>query len=324
VRTATPRPHGAPREVAGLCDILAYVRIGITLALAVAALLAACAAPKGDPTPSQPPVPTEDPAISRLVPEGVRRDGQLTVATDPTYPPLSFVSPDGQVQGAEIDLVAAIATVLGLQPQFEEEAFTAIPAAVRTGRYELGVAGLAIRPDQRLLNNAVIYLRAGSQLVRSASAPNLTRQTLCGEEVAAVEGSVQIEELVKTSRTCRSVGQPSVAIQPAASPETATESVLAGRVAGFLADSPVSQDIISRYPGELAEASRIYDVLPLGMLTAAEYTRFTRAVRLALQQLIDSGYYAATLDKWNVDQGAVKSAQVRWADYTKRGKRKGK
>ncbi len=261
----------------------------------------------------------EDPAISSLVPDGIRKDGILRVATDPTYPPLEFLDEQGQVQGADIDLVVGIATVLGLEPQFEEEAFTAIPVAVRTGRYELGVAGLTIRQDQRQLNNAVTYLRAGSQLVRSAAAPELGRDTLCGAVVAALEGSVQIEELVAKSRDCRSAGQKSVEVVPFPDQESATDAVLTGAAQGLLADSPVTQDIVDRYPGELEPASRVYAMKLLGMLTAAEYTSLTRAIQQALQQMIDTGYYGRILADWNVQQAAVGRARIKWADFVKRG-----
>jgi polar amino acid transport system substrate-binding protein len=176
------------------CAILAYVRKAATIALGICLCTSACAGTDANApdSPSAVPVPQQEAALAKLVPISVAQDGALTVATDPTYPPLEFLSDTGEVQGAEIDLVVAISTVLGLEPEFEQEAFTAIPGAVRSGRYELGVAALALRPDTPRLNNAVINLRSGSQLVRSKSAANVTLDSLCGVGVAALEGSLQI------------------------------------------------------------------------------------------------------------------------------------
>jgi polar amino acid transport system substrate-binding protein len=285
-----------------------------------AALLAGCTGGSADSPDAPAPVPAADPAIARLVPQGIAQDGILTVATDADYPPLEFLGTDGQVQGADVDLAAAIAAILGLKPRFEQVEYANIARDVRTGRYEAGMSGLAVPRGERLLNNAVLYLVAGSQLVRADYESDVTRKTLCGRTVAVIEGSRQNADLAARSAKCRRRGADPVDIVAAPGPDEATDVVLAGEAAGLLAESTVTQDVVARHPDELEPASSIYATRPLGIVTAAEYTRFTTAIRRALQQLIDSGYYAEVLDRWSIVDGRVAEASVVWAGFAAPGR----
>jgi len=52
------------------------------------------------------------------------------------------------------------------------------------------------------------------------------------------------------------------------------------------------------------------------MITPPEYPRFAKAVAGAVQHLIDTGYYAAVLARWDVSEGAIARARIRWSRST--------
>ncbi len=265
------------------------------------------APPEGIDTPS------EVTAISDHVPGAMSRDGLLTIGTDPSYPPMEFVSADGaSVEGADIDLASAVATVLGLRPDFEDEAFSALNDSVRTGRTELAVSSLTVPPDQPTRSDAVLYFRSANQLVAGDAAPGLTPKNLCGRTITTLEGSTQVHSLTDLSRECRKQGSEGITIEALSDQDQVTQAVLTDRVDGMLSDTPIAQFAVTQHPGRLSLAGQPFDPAPFGMLTPPEFSRFTKAVRAAVQHLIDTGYYQHVLDRWGIADGAVERATIRW------------
>ena len=287
--------------------------MGPAATLAAALLLLGCSVPEtsGDPPTAS---PSFMPELAALVPESIKEDGILDAITDPNYAPMEFTIEDGvNVEGVDIALTKGVAEVLGLRPRFRREAYTAIPAGVRTGRSELGVASLTIGPEDELRTNAVLYFKSGTQLVRAKQAPQLSPTSMCGHVIASLEGSVQVAELAEASRDCRHRDYSAIEIVAESTQESVTDAVIRGRAEGLLADNPVANLAVNQNPTTLELAGASYNEAPLGMLTRADLRGFARAVRDAVQHLIDSGYYAQVLRKWNVSQGAMKTATIHWA-----------
>lgn len=285
----------------------------------VAVLVAGC----GGPAPSPPGPTASEPPLSRvdrladLVPRQVASDQTLTVGTDPSYPPMEFIGASGTtVEGVDIDLAGAVATVLGLRAQFENEAFSALPTSVRTGRVEMAASSLTITPGTPIDTDAILYFRSGSQLVGAGSSSGLSPSTLCGRTIAALEGSVQVRDLARRSRQCRSGGEPPLTIEARSDQEQVTTAVLSGRADGMFTDSPVAQFAVRQHPGQLTAVGRPVNPAPFGMITPPEYPRFAKAVFGAMQYLIESGYYDAVLQRWQVADGAVARAKIRWSRST--------
>ena len=275
--------------------------------------LAACTG--GDSAPTQPPTQAEfDEQLADKVPDAIAQDGILRIGTDPSYPPMEMLTADGtSVEGADIDLVTGISTVLGLTPEFTSEAYTAIPTSIRSGRLELGMASLTINPKEDLDTNAILYLQAGTALVRRKSEPGLTRQNMCGYRIATVEGATQVEQLTAANRACRAVGAAGIEITPASDQQAVTDLVVTGAADGMVTDTPAAGYAVSEFRRELEQSGDAYRILPYGALTSVEFKKFARAVRGAVQNMIDSGYYDTVLQKWSVKGSAIDKSKIIWA-----------
>lgn len=264
-------------------------------------------------TESEPPGPVAIDALAELVPRSIARDGVLTIGTDPSYPPMEFIgSESGTVEGVDIDLATAVATTLGLAAEFEDEAFTALPDSVRAGRIELAVSSLTVDPDKPLTTDAVLYFMSGNQLVASTAAPGLSAMQLCGRTVATIEGSTQVRTLTRFSRDCRDRGLPGIRIEALSDQSQVTRAAVTARVDGLLSDTPVARFAAGAHPQALSLAGQPFDPAPLGMLSRPSSTRMAKAVRRAVQRLIDSGYYAVILRRWGIREGGVERATIRW------------
>lgn len=282
--------------------------------------LAGCSQPL-PVTESRPPAPVAVDAIADLVPRAVARDGVLTIGTDPSYPPMEFIGRDGALEGADIDLATAVADTLGLTPGFEEDAFTALPDAVRTGQVEIAVSSLTVPANKPLRTDAVRYFRSGNQLVAHSSAPRLRRGQLCGRTVATVEGSTQVRTLIRLSTRCESQGSADIRIEALSDQQQVTRAAVTGRVDGLLSDTPVARFAVGAHPQALVLAGRPFEPAPFGMLTPPASARMAKALRRAVQHLIDTGSYEAILRRWGIHQGGVDRATIRWSDEPNPSKR---
>lgn len=256
--------------------------------------------------------------LANLVPATVRADGKLLVGTDPNYPPMEFPGGGGTtVQGADIDLITAIATVLDLEPVLEQEAFTALSEAVRTGRAEVGIAALTIRGG-RPETNAVLYLRSPTRLVAPRASADLRPDRMCGHRIAVLEGSVQVVTLKKATDACRRAGRPAITIIGRSDQPTITRLTARGHVDGMLTDAPVAEHAVRASNGDLVLAGPAIRPARLGIVVAPELANLARAVRGALQDLMDSGAYGDILRRWGIERGAMKRAVVVWSDLHER------
>jgi polar amino acid transport system substrate-binding protein len=250
-----------------------------------------------------------DRELAAQVPAPVRADGLLTIGTDPSFAPMESVLPDGTIDGVDIQLSSAIARTLGLRPEFRLEAFSAIESAVRAGRFDIGIAALSVTPGQRLSTDAVLYMLAGSQLVRPVGS-TATLDTLCGLRVGTPEGSVQIQALLERSGRCLAAGTPPIAITAADTQEAATQDLLDGATDAVLTDSPAAQAEVRARPALLELGGPSIDPLPYAILAPRSETTGNFAVQVlgAVNRLIEDGVYDAILQDAGIEEGGVARA----------------
>lgn len=75
-------------------------------------------------------------------------DGKLIVAVSPDYPPFENLV-DGEMEGFEIDLAAAVAEKMGLEVEYKNLQFDAIiPAVVAGGQVDVACSGFSITPER--------------------------------------------------------------------------------------------------------------------------------------------------------------------------------
>lgn len=305
--------HRAPVRVRRTQTVIAAV----VLLIALVATTASCA---GSPTASaNRPYPNVevDPGLRDLLPADTRADGFLTIATDPSYPPMEFfAAPEPgatpELVGADIDLGRAIAAKFGLKPRFEQTAFSNVVPAVAIRQYELGMSSLWADNPQATLVNMVTYLDAGTQIaIRTTSKrPNQQTQSFCGQSVAVEEGAEYIDILVKQSAKCVRRGEAAITILTPNSQSQASKLLEDGKADALVGDSPTVQWTINRSDGAIVALGDPIDVRPYGIAVSTRYPELTRATNIAVQQLIDSGVYLEILSRWQIADGAIAQSLV--------------
>lgn len=305
--------HRAPVRVRHTHTVIAVV----VLLVAVVTTIASCAG--SSVTSANRPYPNVevDPALRDLLPADTVADGTLTIATDPSYPPMEFLAspePGGtpELVGADIDLGRAIAAKFDLKPQFEQTPFSNVVPAVAIRQYELGMSSLWADNPQAALVNMVTYLDAGTQIAIRATSrpPNQTTPSFCGQSVAVEEGAEYIDVLVKQSAKCVQRGQEAIVILTPNSQSRASKLLEEGKADALVGDSPTVQWTINRSGGAIVALGDPIDIRPYGIAVSTRYPELTRATNLAVQQLIDSGVYREILSRWQIAEGAIAESLV--------------
>ena len=79
----------------------------------------------------------------------VKERGTLVASTDPAYPPQSSRTPDGELEGFDIDVTNEIAKRMGVEVEYVTPPFDAIVAGSWSGRWDLSVGSVTITPERQ-------------------------------------------------------------------------------------------------------------------------------------------------------------------------------
>ena len=293
-------------------------------AAALAVLLGGCgaggdgsggAAPGGAAAPTTQPVPavTKDAALSGMVPQSVSSDGVLKFGVDASYPPNEFTDTDGTtIIGMDVDLGTAIAQKLGLKAQFENTSFDGIIPGVDAGNYEMAMSSFTVNDERVKTVDMISYFSAGTSIAVAAGNPQkVNPDDLCGLAIGVQRGTVQVDDLVARNEACKAAGKPEIQMSELQQQTDVTLALTANRIVAMLADSPVVAYAVSTTQGAVEQLGATYDTAPYGVVIKKGQAQYPEAVRGALQALIDDGTYKTILEKWNVSDGAITSAEIR-------------
>jgi polar amino acid transport system substrate-binding protein len=299
-------------------------------AAALAVLLAGCgaggdgsggappaAAPGGGQSGAAPaesiPAVSRDDALAAMVPQQISSDGVLQFGVDASYAPNEFTAPDGTtIIGMDVDLGTAIAQKLGLTAQFENTQFSGIIAGVEAGRYEMAMSSFTINDERVQVVDMVSYFTAGTSIaVASGNPQNVNPDDLCGLNVGVQAGTVQVEDIAARNAKCTAEGKPAIQVTELQAQSDVTLALAANRIVAMLADSPVVAYAVTTTDGAVEQLGDTYDTAPYGVALPKGQGQYAEAVRGAVQALIEDGTYAAVLEKWNVSDGAIPTAEIR-------------
>ncbi len=85
---------------------------------------------------------------SRL--DRVRASGALRVCLTGDYKPFSFLRPDGQFEGADVDLARSLAAALKVEPRFVKTSWPTLLDDFTGGACDIGMGGISISLERQL------------------------------------------------------------------------------------------------------------------------------------------------------------------------------
>jgi len=230
-------------------------------------------------------------------------------------PMISYASDGTTLQGAIVDLAAAMSQEMGRKIAFESIPFNGLLPAMEAKRIDIVFSLMNDTPEREKLIDFVDFFNLSTMLLIRKGNPQKVEslETMCGMTVSTVQGSTQIALVDAASAKCTAAGKASIQNLQYAQPSDARLQVQSGRVAAFLGNSPVMV-----YLAKTAGEGKIFDVVqghvyqpvPLGIGVAKSNTQLRDALQKSLNALIANGSYRKILEKHGVESGAVSSATI--------------
>lgn len=300
-------------------------RLLMVLALGIVALLAltACKDDKENGSAETPTTAAQTPTVSPQVTIDVSQvpelsDGMLTVGSDIAYPPIeSYEEGTQNAVGMDIDLMKAIAALLGVDVEFQQVAsFAGIVGDLQASRYDAVMSAISITGERSAQINLIPYFGpVGTGILVQAGNPEgiAGPEDLCGKKVSAQDGTYQVQQINGVEgdptqpglngSTC--AGNP-ITLTTFPDNPTAVQELVLGRVVAELADDPVAQYSAAQSEGNLVElASTRFEAAPYGIGVRKDSTQLEAVLRAALQQIMDNGTYLQILQTWDQEQFAL-------------------
>ena len=245
-----------------------------------------------------------------------RAAGDIKAGSITNSPPMISYASDGTtLQGAIVDLAAAMSKQMGRTIVFESIPFNALIPAMQAKRIDITFTMMNDTPEREKLLDFVDFFNLGTMLLIKKGNPEHVEslETLCGKTVSTVQGSTQIKLVDDASANCKAEGKPAIENLQYAQPSDARLQVQTGHVAAFLGNTPVMI-----YLAKTAGDGTIFDVVrgheyqpvPLGIGVAKSNAELRDALKKSLDALIADGTYRKILEKHGVETGAVKSATI--------------
>jgi polar amino acid transport system substrate-binding protein len=301
------------RLLAASALALAFVASACGSSKTVAKPAATTAAPKPaavatTAAPAKAAAPTGDQfnqALFDALPAAMKASKVMTLATDPTDPPLEFMNDKNELVGSEVDLAAALGKILGIEVKLVPSKFDAIIPGVEAGRFDGSVSGFADRKERQKIVDFVDYMTTSRGiLLKKGAHPELATKTeLCGLKVAVAKGTTMADSIVKLGEECVAGGKGAIDGQVYPDQSACVLAVQSGRAditifsahaALWIAKNSDNALEVFLRPKEGNDINGI--VLKKGELAPP--------VQKAIQQLMDAGTFKDIFTKWGL-QGVI-------------------
>ena len=296
------------------------------LALLSALLLAAgCSGGETIDRPRDEPAVAEGlTALGRRLPQRIRTAREIRVGSDISYAPVEFYDafapdvldrpvgePEPQVRGIDPDLATELGRKLGVRFTFVNTAFDELIPSLRDERFDVIISSMTATSERAKEINFLEYFLAGTSIL----VPKDNRERigsmadLCGATVTLQAVTIHEELVAAQQPRC---GARRIKARPLDSGTQVVLEVKFGRADAALADFPVAayNAKVSGQGDDFQVVGEQIDPGPYGIGLRKDDAELQSVLQEALRAIIADGSYDRVLTKWNVADGALKTAEV--------------
>jgi polar amino acid transport system substrate-binding protein len=254
--------------------------------------------------------------IGSRLPEQIARARTLKVGSDIAYAPVEFFKEGTQeAQGIDVDICNAIVATFGggFTCTFQNTTFDGLIPALNAKRFDVIMSALSDTKERQQAITLIDYFNAGTSiLVRKGNPENIrSLDDLCGKTIGLQRGTTQ-EELANEQREkCRASGR-ELTVLTFDKDTDALLALKAGRSVADMNDFPVAayNAKTSGNGSDFEVVGAQLDPAPYGIGVRKEDTALRDALQAGLRQIIANGTYDQVLQRWDVSQGALKTATI--------------
>ncbi len=253
-----------------------------------------------------------DQALADLLPQSIKDAGVVTIVSPQNVPPNIFVE-GSELKGEAVDLIRAIEPVLGVKFEFIDLQWPGVIPGIQAGNYDMSIGVMSYKPEREEILDMIVYrsnvsgILARSEVADAIQVPS----DLCGRVVAAVQGSVLLQQLETESAACVAGGKTAITIMNYPTTSLAMVALKSGSVEAYPASTGELAYAAQSSNGELVV--RHFDEWqgnPQAAAVSKDEPGLADAIAGALQQLHDNGEYLEILKKYNLESSAIAKDEI--------------
>ena len=288
----------------------------IAVAVLVAALvgLGACGSKDNGGAVQAPTTTTAAASLFSKLPANVQQAKEIKVGSDISYPPVeSFKEGTQEAQGIDIDIANAMGAKLGVKFSFQNATFEGIIAGLTAKRFDIIMSSMSDtqkRRDQGV--DFIDYFNVGTSIIVKKGNPSNIKSgdDFCGKTVGIQKGTTQEDVAKEQATKCQQNGKGKLTIQTFDKDPEALQQLKLGRTVADMNDFPVAAFVAQQSPNDFEVVGDQIGAGPYGIAVPKENTQLRDAIQAALKAIIADGTYDQILAKYNVTQGALKTAAI--------------
>ena len=218
---------------------------------------------------------------------GNKGGDKLIMATNAEFPPFEFIAADGkgvcgEFDGIDVVIASEIAKDMGVELAVSNMDFNSIIPAVKSGKADIGIAGMTVKPD-RLENvdfSTPYWVAVQTIIIKEDNAAITNVETLKGKKVGVVTGytgDLTLSEIdgIDLARYQKGID--------------AVQDVINGKLDAAVIDSPTAASFIAKNPGLKGVTDD----------TVFEKEEYAVAIQKGNKELLDK--VNATIERLNAD-----------------------
>lgn len=292
-------------------------RMLLALMLAVTLLAAACGGRDEEGQEERPKTESLS-ELGRKLPPEIQVRKEVRVGSDIAYAPIEFVDEKtGDFVGLDIDLCNAIVARFGegFTCEFINTPFDGLIEALKAKRFDIIMSSMTDTKERQEQGvDFIDYFSAGTAIIVAKGNPDGIQRLddLCGKTIGVQKGTTQAEVAAEQQKKCETEGAGKLTVQLYDKDTDALEALKARRTVADLNDFPVAA-----YNAQTADGGNAFEVVgeqfgagPYGIVVRKEDTQLRDALQEALKAIIADSAYDTILQKWSVEGGALKTAEI--------------
>lgn len=253
-----------------------------------------------------------DPAVEKLVPAEIKKAGVLKNGASVDYAPAEYMKSDNKTPtGYDVDMVKAIAKVMGLKDGTTTHGeFDSLIPQIGT-KYDIGVSGFSITKEREAETQMVSYAELGfSYGVAKGNPKKFDPKNPCGKTVGVQTGTAQQDTIKELSKQCEADGKPAITVKEHKMQTEIVPKVTGGQYDAVLADSPVVGYAVKMSGGELELIGNAFETAKHGVVVSKDDEQLAKAVQAALQKLMDDGTLKKIFALYGSDNFILDKAEI--------------
>ncbi len=280
----------------------------LALAMAAAMTLSLAACGGGNNSASSAPAASSNPPAASGSQGGSSADastpasfttvepGKLHMSTNAAFPPYEMLTAAGDFEGIDVEVADAIAQKLGLELVVDDMGFDAALTAVQTGKSDIAMAGITVRPDRaEVMDFSDSYATGIQVIIVKEGSPIETVDDLANAEMIGCQEATT--GYIYCSDTPENGGYGEEHVTAYETGAVAVMALVNGQVDAVVIDNEPAKSYVAQNPG-LKILDTEFAVEDYAIAVGKGNTELLNAINAAMAELKADGTFQQIVDKY--------------------------